>query len=221
MGVHPAADRDGLSNARPGYEVRILVASANILARHGQQQACENVLATSRDIYKLYAADLRSGKMPPMADVPGWRQQQVASAVPVTSKSAAFRSDELLGTDVRNPQDEALGSVEDLVMSPKTGKIAYLVVARGGIFGFDEKYVPVPWADFKITPNASLLVLDTTKAAMDAAPQVSEDQFTTRRPLRSGEPEGGCLLEGTSRQRSPATRLIPRSGTVDWPETQA
>jgi sporulation protein YlmC with PRC-barrel domain len=177
IGVHPATTAMGYQTARPGYEVRTLVASANILARHGQQQACENVLATSRDIYKVYVADLHSGKMP-MADVSGWRQQQVASAVSVTSKSASFRSDELLGTDVRTPQDEALGSVEDLVMNPKTGEIAYLVVSRGGIFGFDEKYVPIPWADFKITPGASLLVLDTTKAAMNTAPQVSKDQFT-------------------------------------------
>jgi sporulation protein YlmC with PRC-barrel domain len=168
----------GYRNARPAYEVQILVAAANILGRHGQQQPCEDSLTTARDIYKLYVSDMHSQGVP-VVDVPGWRKLQIAAAQPVTSKNISFRSDELLGIGVSTPQNEALGSVEDLVMGPQTGKIAYLVIARGGIFGFDEKYVPVPWEDFKVTPARNLLVLDTTKGAMDAAPQVSKDQFAT------------------------------------------
>lgn len=178
MGGNSAATEPGYQNARPGYELRTLIAAANILARHGQQQPCEDVLATARDISKVYVADMHSGKMP-MADVPRWQQRQIAAAQPVTSQNTSFRSDELVGTGVRNPQNQALGSVEDLVMSPQTGKIAYLVIARGGIFGIDEKYVPVPWEDFKITPSANLLVLDTTKTDLEAAPRVDKDQFAT------------------------------------------
>ncbi len=175
-GGSPTADAAGYRNGRPSYEIRILVASANILARRGQQQLFEDVLAKTRDIYEIYAADMRSGNVPAV-DVPDWRQKQIAAAQPVTRNNASFRSDELLGTDVRDLKNEALGSVEDLVMSPQTGKIAYLVIALDGISGIDEKYVPVPWEDFKVTPSLNLLVLDTTKGVMAAAPQVNRDQF--------------------------------------------
>ncbi len=177
VGAYPASG--GYSNARPGYEVRNLLASAKILAQQGQQQPCENILATARTLYGRYVTQMHSRGISTYKG-PNWQQQQIATALPVTDQKAAFRSDQLLETDVLSPGGESLGSVHDIVMSPETGTIAYLVIARGGFFGIDQKYVPVPWGDFKATPNVGVLVLNTTKTALEAAPQVSDDKFAAK-----------------------------------------
>jgi sporulation protein YlmC with PRC-barrel domain len=173
-----AAVASGYRNARPGYEVRILVVAANILARRGQQQSCEDVLETTRAVYSTYMEEMSSDGMP-AADVFSWRQQQISVSTPVTSMTTSFRSDQLLGTAVRTQKDEALGSVNDFILNPQTGKIAYLVVGRGGIFTIGEKYFPIPWEDFKGSPSMNLLVLDTEPRIVDAAPQAAKGRFTT------------------------------------------
>jgi hypothetical protein len=108
-----------------------------------------------------------------MADVPVWRQRQIGAAQPVTSKNTPIRPDELLGAEVRSPRNEALGSAENLVMDPATDKVAYLVIAVDRSFGTYDISVPVPLEDFKITPNADLMVLDTTRSVLEAAPRVN------------------------------------------------
>ena len=169
--------RDGgsYSRARPGYEVRTLVAAARILGENGQLAPCESVLGAARDHYSVYLAELKSGQGPP-ADVTGWRRKQIEAAVPVADNSQAYSSDQLIGATIINVQDESLGSVDDIVMSPQTGKIAYLVISHGGLFGIDESYTPVPWSDFKSTSGSNLLVLTSSKAILDAAPQVRRNQ---------------------------------------------
>jgi sporulation protein YlmC with PRC-barrel domain len=177
MGGHPPPTPLRYPNARLGYEFRELMISANILARRGRQEPCEAVLGMTQRIYTTYVAQLKSDKVP-TASNSGWRQQEIAGAKPVAN--VAFRSDQLIGTAVRTPYDDALGSVADIVMSPQTSKIAYLVVARGGIFGIDDEYIPVPWADFRASPNVNVLILNATRDAMTAAPRVDRDQFTVK-----------------------------------------
>ena len=163
------------SRARPGYEIRTMMAAARILGERGQDASCESVLGVARQAYTGYLTELRSGQVP-IADVSTWRRQQIESAVPVAGSGIAYRSDQLIGASVVNSRDERLGSIEDLVISPQTGRIAYLVIGHGGLFGIDEKYTPVPWQDFKSASGTNLLVLTVTKAALEAAPRILKNQ---------------------------------------------
>ena len=178
MGAYVPPVGFGYRNARPGYEIRVLLSSANILARLGLQQPCEDVLASADVVYNRYVADMHD-ESAKVVNGPGWRQQQIAAAHPIEGMAMSVRSDQLIGTELRNEKDQSLGSVDDIVMSPVSGKAAYLIIGRGGIFGLDKKYVPIPWGDIQATPNMNMLVLDSTQTAMDDAPAVRKNQIFT------------------------------------------
>jgi sporulation protein YlmC with PRC-barrel domain len=169
----------GYLRARPGYEVRTLLASASILAQLGDEQQCEAVLGVAHTLYDQYTGQ-PGGSVSPPTGARAKRLARIASALAVTDANVPFRSDQLIGARVVNGADEDLGSVADIVLSPKSGKIAYLVIQRGGLFGLGRKYVPVPWGDFKSAAGMNLLVLDADRSRLDAAPEVKEDRFSAR-----------------------------------------
>ncbi len=162
----------------PGQEIGILYNAAAVLAHRGDEQACESVLGAMKSAYADYAAQLRqAGIQPNQVEI--YRRQQLARAQPVIQVIHAFRADAITGTDVRTPQDQDLGSIQDVVLDSKTGQIQYAIMARNGFLGIGDEHIAVPWQWLKLAPNMDVFVLDTTPEALDQAPRVSPDTFAS------------------------------------------
>lgn len=162
----------------PTQALRTLYTAAHVLAQNGSEQTCQSVLREARDLYGAYTTQLRQAGVDPN-EVRSWRQRQLALATPVTARARGIRAEAITGTDLRNPRDEYLGSIEDVVFDPRNGQVAYVVVGRGGFLGIGEDHVAVPWQQLRVTPMLDTFVLDVPESRIESAPQVDPDAFST------------------------------------------
>jgi len=162
----------------PRAQIRELYGAAQVLGYQGDIEGCQYLLSIMQNTYENYVMQLTEAGVQP-DEVGGWRQEQIALAEPVQDmEQARIRNfDDLTGTEVRNFEDENLGSVSDLILDPSTGQLSYAIVARGGFLGFGEDYVAVPWQQFRATPGLNTLVLDTSEDAFDEAPTVDVEAW--------------------------------------------
>jgi hypothetical protein len=47
------------------------------------------------------------------------------------------------------------------------------------VLGIGEAFVPVPWGEFKATPDMNVLVLDSSPSVIASAPKFDDSQLTT------------------------------------------
>jgi hypothetical protein len=83
-------------------------------------------------------------------------------------------ADDLDTMPLQSAQGEKIGAIDEVIVDPNTGRIAYAVVEMGGFLGLGERHVPVPWAAFQPGPQGGL-VLNATRDRLTAAPQFSRD----------------------------------------------
>jgi sporulation protein YlmC with PRC-barrel domain len=83
----------------------------------------------------------------------------------------------IIGTDVVNPQGDDLGDVKEVVIDPRTGRIAYAVVSFGGFLSMGEKLFAIPFSSFKYNVTTNKYVLDVTKERLKAAPGFDADHW--------------------------------------------
>ena len=90
------------------------------------------------------------------------------------------RASKLIGVVVKNKAGDVVGDINDVVLQPSGQAIAY-IIGVGGVLGVGEKNVAVPYGDVALTADKDgkrSAVLDTSKAALEAAPVYISERTT-------------------------------------------
>ena len=75
--------------------------------------------------------------------------------------------DELKDMEVRDAQDEQLGTINEFVIDTREGHVAYAVVAYGGFLGIGEELSPVPFEALEPQLEEEYFRLDATQEQLD------------------------------------------------------
>lgn len=170
----PAGGWYGAQGPRRGMGV--IVGAAEAFAMQGKEESCQTVLEEARKLHQERVQMVEEAGVAP-EEVMTWRHEQILMAVPVGQIEGALSIDSTLGADVRNLQDEHLGSIEDVVLS-QDGSIEYVLLSRGGFFGLGREYVPVSWQNLRVVPALDTFVLDVPEDVIEQAPQIDRDAFS-------------------------------------------
>ncbi|MCA1777332.1 MAG: PRC-barrel domain-containing protein [Paracoccaceae bacterium] len=91
--------------------------------------------------------------------------------------SSELRGDWVLGARVTSTQDEAIGSIEDLIISEEDGNIIAAVVSVGGFLGIGAKQIAVDWSELEMNWDANEVRLELSR---EEAEEADEYQYRNR-----------------------------------------
>ena len=83
----------------------------------------------------------------------------------------------LAGDPVVNPAGEALGTLEHLMLDVGAGRIAYGVLARGGVLGLGAKLFAIPWEALTLDAERKCFVLDVSLDRLRRAPSFDREHW--------------------------------------------
>ena len=110
----------------------------------------------------------------PTMDRPAAAKDTWSSRTAWANAEGLYESKQIIGTRIKGADNKDLGEIDQLMIDPKDGKIAYAVVGLGGFAGIGERHVVVPWSDIKLSADAknpSKMVVTMDQGALDKAPR--------------------------------------------------
>jgi len=86
-------------------------------------------------------------------------------------------ADTLEGNHVHNATGEHLGKIRDVMIDVPTGRIAYAVMASGGVMGIGGKLFALPWSALVLDADHHSFILDIEKERLENAPGFDKDHW--------------------------------------------
>ncbi|MFP4345910.1 MAG: PRC-barrel domain-containing protein [Anaerolineales bacterium] len=83
----------------------------------------------------------------------------------------------MIGDDVKNPQGEDLGKLEELMIDLDQGQISYAVLSFGGFLGLGDKLFAIPWGALTLDTVDECFVLDVDRETLEEAPGFDKDNW--------------------------------------------
>jgi sporulation protein YlmC with PRC-barrel domain len=97
--------------------------------------------------------------------------------IPASRLSQVQKASKLMGTSVKNLQDEKLGKVENLLVDLPSGRVVALIVSSGGFLGMGDELSAVPPTALRFTTDRETLQLDASKEMLSKAPHFKANQW--------------------------------------------
>lgn len=89
----------------------------------------------------------------------------------------AMSASTLTGDQVRSPEGDKLGHLEEIVIDLEAGRVAYAVLASGGYLGLGDKYFAVPWEMLTVDTENKEVIADLSKEVLEQAPGFDKDNW--------------------------------------------
>lgn len=90
---------------------------------------------------------------------------------------ALLSSSSLVNTDVKNTENQDIGTITDLMIDITHGKIAYAVLSFGGFMGFGDKLFAIPWRALTVDTVDEKFVLNISKDMLEQAEGFDKDNW--------------------------------------------
>jgi hypothetical protein len=89
-------------------------------------------------------------------------------------------ADKVEGTKVYNRAGDLLGTVDEVMIGKRSGKVAYAVMSFGGFLGIGERYHPLPWNVLDYDEDKGGYVVDMSEDQLKSAPHFSREEIDPR-----------------------------------------